>query len=183
MSRWMRHFRDLKETNQGPGHEMYIWENLGSTNETQISARSTELWLSCPGRKVSWRWWFNMKGQKARKREGGGRQPRCRQRSKAQVLMCGRQDRGIGTQDGAVTPVWTSVHSLDSRSRQCPAKESRCYSGAAGSRQRCHSLGAAHPSCDSETLCESPASSRLLLERIPRHDPHPALLAVGPQGE
>ena len=70
-----------------------------------------------------------MKGQKARKREGGGRQPRCRQRSKAQVLMCGRYGRGIGTQDGAVTLVWTGVHSLDSRSRQCPPKESRCYSG------------------------------------------------------
>ena len=35
MSRWMRHFWDLKETNQGPRHEMYTWGSLGSTDETQ----------------------------------------------------------------------------------------------------------------------------------------------------
>ena len=97
MSRWMRCFWDLKETNQGPWEETYIWESLGSTDETQISARSTELWLSWPGRRVSWRWCFNMKGQKDRKREGGGRQPRCRQRSKVQVLMCSRYDQGLAS--------------------------------------------------------------------------------------
>lgn len=47
------------------------------------------------------------------------------------------------TQDSAVILVWTSVHSLDFRSTQCPAKESRRYSEATGSHQRCYSMEAA----------------------------------------
>ena len=150
MSRWMRCFWDLKETNQGPWEETYIWESLGSTDETQISARSTELWLSWPCRRVSWSWCFNMKVQKDRKREGGGRQPRCRQRSKVQVLMCSRYDQGLASRplpasdsrqrcDTGVD----SAHRLDSRSTQCLAQGSRRYSEATGSHQRCYSMEAA----------------------------------------
>lgn len=85
------------------------------------------------------------------------------------------------TQDSAVTLVWTSVHSLDYRSMQCPAEESDAIQRQQGATEDVTAWKRRNLCCNSENLYESLASSSLLPVGIPRHDPYPTLFTVGPQ--